>query len=213
MPFAVEPEVFTRRVEEAREAFDPEIHGRHDLPAMPKYPLDEWYDGGGPKLYLPEVVRVNGFIDEAALLYLNSTEELIRVLNPAERQPYLAAMRYTVGKDPKSNQLLCDLWDPEKVGSLFLWFSYSAKTCTEAALAVRSARFIDLFQLAYQRKFVAWGTGEVVFDEDWFWRMIKGDLEFSYGIHSIHQFETSFIRYLEYCAEKNLVYTQQSWGI
>ena len=213
MPIAIDPQELSIRVEAARKAFDPEVHGRHDLPAMPKYPIDGWFDSSERGPDLSELVRIDGHFSEPAMLYASVAERLMETLNPAEKKPYLDALRYMNGQAPESGNKLNDFWTPEEVGSIFIWFAYSPVTCGKAAEAIESSRFIDLFQTAFERKFSAWNTGEEVFSVDDFWRIVRGDLEFSYGIHSIHKLEQSFIRYLRYCEKNDKAFVHEHWDI
>jgi hypothetical protein len=175
MPKAIDPEKLVAEVKRAKEIFDPEIHGRHDLAAMPKYPLDEWFDSPDSGSILSEIVGVSGGLAEPSPFYYEMVERLMRVLNPAEKAPYLSAWRFITGKDPLDGSSLNDYWNGNEVGSVFIWFSYSPETCRRAAEAVSRARFIDLLQTAYNKGFIEWGQdGRQVITASEFWQLIRG---------------------------------------
>ena len=213
MPIAIEPQELSALVVEAKKSFDPAIHGRADLPAMPRYPIDSWFDSPNRGPHLSELVRGNGHLAEPAILRASIADLLMATLNPAERKPYLEASCYMNGKNPYTGEKLNDYWDPKEVGSVFIWFAYSPDTCSMAAKAIESARFIDLLQTAHDRKFAAWGSGGDVFTMEDFWHLVRSDLEFRDGIHSIHKLEQSFIRYMKFCADNHKALVHEYWNI
>jgi hypothetical protein len=213
MPISIEPHELSAIVAEAKKSFDPAIHGRIDLPAMPRYPIDNWFDSSDRGPDLSEQVRVKGHLAEPAILRASIVEILIETLNPAERKPFLESSRYMNGKNPDSGEKLNDYWDPKEVGSVFIWFAYSPDTCREAAKAIENTRFIDLLQTAHERKFAAWVSGDIVFAMEDFWQLVRGDLEFRDGILSIHNLEQSFIRYMKFCGDNHKALVHEYWNI
>jgi len=213
MPIAIDPNELAIITGEAKSSFDPEIHGRHDLSAMPKYPIDDWFDSSAKGPHLSELTNSQSIHEEAAFLYYTTAELLIPVLSPTEQKIYLEAWSYIAGLNPENRETLNDYWVPNEIGSLFIWYAYSPETCAKAASSIKAARFIDLLQKTHERNFTAWGTDKQVFNDNDFWRILRGDLDFSSGIHSIQAFETTTLTYLNYCARNNKALIQEHWGI